>query len=91
MNSALKDIIEAVLSGIVAGLILLTLMISLFNYSDNKSLMLQEPKSTQKLINKIDVNSFNTVPHTANQIDKPVDIDKIKSPEESLKIETKLP
>lgn len=57
MNSALKDIIEALLAGIVAGLILLTLMIS----------------------------------HTANQLDKPVDIDKIKSPDESLKITTKLP
>ena len=91
MNSALKDIIEAVLSGIVAGLILLTLMISFFNYNDNKSLMLQEPKPTQKLINKIDINSFNTVPHTANELDKPVDIDKIKSPDESLEIETKLP
>ena len=44
-----------------------------------------------KLINKIDVNSFNTVPHTANELDKPVDIDKIKSPDESLEIETKLP
>ena len=91
MNSALKDIIEALLAGIVAGLILLTLMISLFNYNDNKSLMLQDPKPTQKLINEIDVNTFNTVPHTANQLDKPVDIDKIKSPDESLKIETKLP
>ena len=77
-NSALKDIIEALLAGIVAGLILLTLMISLFNYNDNRSLILQEPKAPQKLINEIDVNSFNTVPHTANQIDKPVDIDKIK-------------
>ena len=91
MNSALKDIIEALLAGIVAGLILLTLMISLFNYNDNKSLMLQEPKPTQKLINEIDVNTFNKVPHTADQIDKPVDIDKIKSPDESLEIETKLP
>lgn len=90
MNSALKDIIEALLSGIVAGLILLTLMISLFNYNDNKS-VLQEPKAPQKLINEIDVNTFNKMPHTANQIDKPVDIDKIKSPDESLKIETKLP
>ena len=91
MNSALKDIIEALLIGIVAGLILLTLMISLFNYNDNKSLILQEPKPIQKLINEIDVNTFNVIPHTADQIDKPVGIDKIKSPDESLKIETKLP
>ena len=90
MNSALKDIVTALLSGIAAGLILLTLMISLFNYND-RSLIPQEPKAPQKLINEIDVNTFNKVPHTANQIDKPVDIDKIKSPDESLKIETKLP
>ena len=83
MNSALKDVITALLSGIAAGLILLVLMINLFNYSD-RSLTPQEPKPTQKLINEIDTNTFNIIPHTADQIDKPVDIDKIKIPLTSL-------
>ena len=53
--------------------------------------LLEQINNKQKLINEIVVNAFDTVPHTANQLDKPVDIDKIKSPDESLEIETKLP
>ena len=88
--NANKEIVKSLLIGIVAGLILLTLMINFFNYKSSANNMIQMPKTTQKLINKVNVNTF-TMPHTAYQIDKPVSIGKIKSPDESLKIETKLP
>ena len=79
MTDANKEILMSLLGGLVLGLVLLTLMISFFNYKSSANIP-KEPKAPQKLANEIDVNAFNKVPYTADQIDKPVNIDKIKIP-----------
>ena len=67
-----KSIAKAILAGVVSGLILLTLMISIFNYKSLDNIP-QPPKPTQKLQNEIDINTFNTMLHTADNLDKPID------------------